>query len=79
MLGQEGGRVPQLCATLIFKRLAGQPPETPWLWEVEFHQREGRTPPHQGITTDRESAMAAFKRCWESADIPVRKPPRKQW
>ena len=33
----------------IFKRMAGQPQETPWFWAVEFHQREGRTPPHQGV------------------------------
>jgi hypothetical protein len=63
----------------IFKSYAGQPKETPWFWAVEFHQRKGRTPPYQGVTADRETAMAAFKRCWESADIPVRKPPRKSW
>ena len=62
----------------IFKSYAGQSPETPWFWAVEFHRRKGRTPPHQGIVADRVSAMAAFKRCWESADIPIRKPP-KQW
>ena len=45
----------------IFHRMAGQPPETPWFWAVEFHQRQGRTPPHQGVTTDRESAMAALQ------------------
>ena len=63
----------------IFRRMAGQPWRTPWFWAVEFHQRDGRTPPHQGVAVDRESAMAAFKRCWDNADIPTRKPPRKQW
>ena len=55
------------------------PKATPWFWAMEFHQLEGRIPPHQGVAADRESAMAAFKRCWESADIPIRRPPRKQW
>ena len=31
----------------IFSAVAA-PVETPWFWTVEFHQRAGRTPPHQG-------------------------------
>ena len=59
----------------IFLKSAGHPEGLPWFWAVEFFQRQGRTPPHQGVVANRESAMAAFKRCWESADIPIRKSP----
>ena len=40
----------------------------PWMWTVEFHQRKGRAEPHQ-------EHVARGKRCWESADVPIRWPP----
>jgi hypothetical protein len=51
----------------IFKAHAGVPQETPWVWTVDFFQRESRTEPHQGWAESREAATAAFKRCWESS------------
>ena len=47
----------------------------PWMWTVEFHQRKGRPEPHQGHVLTEEEAKAAWKRCWDSADVPVRWPP----
>jgi hypothetical protein len=44
----------------------------PWFWTVEFHQREGRPAPHQGRSETLSAAMAAFRACWDSADVPVR-------
>jgi len=36
------------------------------MWTVEFHQRKGRAAPHQGDAPDLDTAMAAFRRCWDS-------------
>ena len=47
----------------------------PWMWTVEFHQRKGRAEPHQGHVLTEDEAKAAWKRCWESADVPIRWPP----
>jgi hypothetical protein len=44
----------------IFKADAAHPEGRPWMWTVEFHQRKGRPGPHQGYTTDLDSAMRAF-------------------
>ena len=49
--------------------------DLPWMWTVEFHQRKGRAEPHQGHVLTEEEAKAAWKRCWESADVPIRWPP----
>jgi hypothetical protein len=46
----------------IFRADAAPPEGTPWMWTVEFHQRRGRPGPHQGYTTDLDSAMRAFRR-----------------
>src|SRR5262245_34130590 len=54
--------------------LAGAPKSTPWFWCVESHQRAGRTPPHQGYAADDETAKCEWKRCWESADVPINWP-----
>jgi hypothetical protein len=51
------------------------PAETPWFWTVEFHQRAHRTLPHQGFVADFDAAEAAWKWCWESADVPIKWPP----
>ena len=59
----------------IFYAQAGTPAGTPWFWTVEFHQRGHRTPPHQGYVTDFAAAEAAWKRCWRSADVPIKWPP----
>jgi hypothetical protein len=56
-------------------RAAAAPKETPWFWSVESHQRYYRVPPHQGHCEDFESAKAAWKRCWESGDVPIQWPP----
>ena len=58
----------------IFKATAA-PQETPWFWSVEFHQRDYRVAPHQGQCEDLEAAKVAWKRCWESADVPIQWPP----
>ena len=41
------------------------------MWTVEWHQRQGRTPPGQGNAATEDEAKAAWKRCWESADTPI--------
>lgn len=46
-----------------------------WFWTVEFHQRGGREEPHQGNADSKEAAKAAWRRCWDSADVPVKWPP----
>ena len=51
------------------------PKETPWFWSVDFHQRAYRVAPHQGQCEDLETAKAAWKHCWESADVPINWPP----
>ncbi len=47
----------------------------PWMWTVDFHQRKGRAEPHEGHVQTEDEAKAAWKRCWESADVPIRWPP----
>lgn len=42
--------------------------KTVWFWTMEFHQRQGRSAPHQGHAEDRDAATAAFRRCWESKE-----------
>ena len=59
----------------IFSAQAGTPAGTPWFWTVEFHQRAGRTPPHQGYVADFDAAQSAWRRCWGSADVPIKWPP----
>jgi hypothetical protein len=61
----------------IFHASAGTAKETPWFWSVEFHQRDKRTPPYQGYVADFETAKAAWKHCWESADVPIEWPPAR--
>ena len=46
-----------------------------WLWTVEFHHRQGRTPPHDGQEENIERAEIAWRRCWDSADMPIHWPP----
>src|SRR5262245_37865824 len=48
-----------------FHARAGTSNETPWFWSVDFHQRDGRTPPHQGYVADEETAKREWRRCWE--------------
>jgi hypothetical protein len=62
----------------IFHANAGVPKETPWVWTVEFHQRKGRSEPHQGNAASFEDATTAWKRCWNSADMPINWPPALQ-
>ena len=60
---------------IFFNANTGGIPRPSWLWTVEYHQRKGRTEPHQGFAGDREAAMVAFKACWDSADVPIHWPP----
>jgi hypothetical protein len=59
----------------IFYPRAGTPKDPPWFWGVYFFQRRGRTPPHQDYAGTEDEAKSAWKRCWESADVPIRWPP----
>jgi hypothetical protein len=59
----------------IFRASAGASHETPWFWSVVFQQRDGRAAPHQGYVADFQTAKASWKRCWESADVPIEWPP----
>jgi hypothetical protein len=49
--------------------------ERPWAWSVEFHQWKGRQDPYSGREVTFEDATAAWKRCWDSADVPIDWPP----
>jgi hypothetical protein len=49
--------------------------QPPWMWSVQWFQRRGRAEPHQGRADTFEAALAAFKRCWTSADLPTRRQP----
>ena len=57
----------------IFRASAGTAKETPWCGSVVFHQRGKRIAPHQYVA-DFETAKAAWKRCWESAEAPIQWP-----
>ena len=46
-----------------------------WEWNIEHHQRAGRSLPQWGTSETLEGAMAALKACWESADVPIKWPP----
>lgn len=45
----------------IFLKSAGHPEGLPWFWAVEFFQREGRTPPHQGVVPDRDCCETGWR------------------
>jgi hypothetical protein len=49
-----------------------------WVWTVEFHQRKGRKEPHQGNALTLEEAKIAWRRCWDSAAVPIAWPPSLQ-
>jgi hypothetical protein len=61
----------KLAVGRIFRASAGTPDEALWFWSVEIGQRGGRTPPHQGYAADEGAAAREWKRCWESADVPI--------
>jgi hypothetical protein len=65
----------ELSVGRIFRASAGVPEATPWFWSVDFDQRPGRAEPHEGHAATEEDARASWKRCWESADVPIRWPP----
>jgi hypothetical protein len=65
----------ELSVGRIFHAIAGVDPETPWFWGVEFHQAQGRSKPWYGYAADFEVAKEAWKRCWESAEVPIDWPP----
>ena len=46
-----------------------------WFWSVEFHQAQGRASPWYGRAETLEEAKAAWRKCWDSADVPIRWPP----
>ena len=46
-----------------------------WEWNIEHHQRAGRSLPQWGTSEPLGGAMAALKACWESADVPIKWPP----
>ena len=46
-----------------------------WEWNIEHHQRAGRSLPQWGTSETLGGAMAALKACWESADVPIKWPP----
>ena len=65
----------ELIVGRIFKNhgLAGG--TRPWFWGVEFHQAQGRAKPWDGQVETLEEAEAAWRKCWDSADLPIRWPP----
>ena len=46
-----------------------------WEWNIEHHQRAGRSLPQWGTSETLNGAMAELKACWESADVPIKWPP----
>ena len=46
----------------------------PWFWGIDYFQRKGRSKPHQGQVDTLERAKAAWRRCWDSADVPINWP-----
>jgi hypothetical protein len=52
--------------------------ERPWFWGVTSSQRRGRAAPHQGHGATLEEATAAWRNCWDSADVPIHWPPSMQ-
>jgi len=46
-----------------------------WFWGVEFHQAQGRALPFYGQVDTLEDAKAAWRKCWDSADVPIKWPP----
>ena len=45
---------------------------TPWFWTVEHHQRQGRASAAQGRCDTLDEAKAAWRKCWDSADVPIK-------
>jgi hypothetical protein len=42
-----------------------------WFWGVDFFHRQGRAEPHQGQVDTLDEAKAAWRKCWDSADVPT--------
>ena len=55
--------------------VSGNDGKREWFWTVDFSQRKGRTEPHQGRADSVEEAKAAWRRCWDSAAVPINWPP----
>jgi hypothetical protein len=68
----------ELTVGRIFLGRAGFPAGKPWNWAVQFHQCDGRDEPHDGYAATEQEAKFAWKRCWESADVPINWPPALQ-
>jgi hypothetical protein len=58
----------------IFRASAGVPKDRPRVWSVEFHQRKSCPARHDGNAADFGEAKAVWKRCRESADVPIHLP-----
>lgn len=43
-----------------------------WFWGVDFHQWKGRAQPYSGRAVDLKEAQTKWRRCWDSADVPVK-------
>ena len=42
---------------------------------MQFQQCDGRAAPHDGYAASEEEAKAAWKRCWDSGNLPINWPP----
>ena len=42
---------------------SSSPPDTPWMWSIDFAFHDDRHPAH-GFEATREAALQAFTRCW---------------
>jgi hypothetical protein len=65
----------ELTVGRIFRNHALVGGERSWFWGVDFFQRKGRAEPQQGQVDRLEEAKAAWRKCWDSADTPIRWPP----
>ena len=72
----DGGR--ELTVGRIFKNHGFTGGAQSWFWSVEFHQTQGRATPHNGQVETLEEAKAAWRKCWDSADVPINWPPSMQ-
>jgi hypothetical protein len=43
-----------------------------WFWGVDFQQWQGRPQPYSGRAADLKEAEMKWRRCWDSADVPIR-------
>lgn len=78
VIWHEGDGRSHTAGHIYYSRSTGMTGRPPWFWSIDWFQRAGRAEPYQGHAETFEEALAAHKRCWNSADVPFRWPPSMQ-